>query len=184
MGLKPESDVGITEDIKMNIFERPELNKRIEHYSKISKVFALIGPKGVGKSTLVRHWLNTQNIKSIKWINLQSTFSLVELLSPIQKENSSLEATLEQYASQLNQYEAIVWDDFQHLPEKHLITLISFIKSLTNSPTQIILADEDHSIIKSELAFIVCAPLNEYETETYLRDFLNVKTTDSVQNII
>jgi GTPase SAR1 family protein len=168
----------------MNIFDRPELHQTIDHFARISKIFAVIGPKGVGKSTLIRHWFQKNGIQSIKWINLQSTFSLLELLAPIENSVTSLEVSLDQYANQISQYQVVVWDDFQNLAPKHLATIVSFIKTAQNLPLQIILADEDIQILKTEMPFLNCPPLSEQQTKEYIELFLKINVSKTISEIL
>jgi hypothetical protein len=160
----------------MKIFDRSELQIKLSHFAKISKFFALIGAKGVGKSTLIRHWLNSSNRNKSRWITLTSSISIFEKITTDNHTNSSLEEALEQFSQNWSQYDAIIWDDFHLLPNKHLFLLISFIKNSQLSPLHIFITDENLNALKIELPFILCEPLSETETKEYLVNFLEIKT--------
>lgn len=163
------------QNIVMKIFERIAIQNQIDHLAKIANLFAIIGAKGVGKTTLVRHWLKKNNFHKLLWINLSATISLLEKISINHKASSSLEEALEKFSQNWSQYDAIIWDDFQLLPNKQLLILIAFIKNSSSPPMHIIITDENLNTLKVEVPFLLCEPLTELETQDYLEKFLNLK---------
>lgn len=143
----------------------------LERKSADRRSLVIQGLRGVGKTRLVREWLQRSSLKARWYIaeNFQSPSALLDLpLDP----NVSLESAILEATKTWDSYKVIVWDDFHLLPISTRKLLIQYLSSSTHSMSHVFLSDEeltellraplDSSVLKLE-------PLNAQEIEEYIQ---------------
>ncbi len=169
----------------MQFFERPEIENNFKFSLERSNIFSVLGPKGVGKSTLIRSFLFKSHLQQpikFKWVTISNLVPLNEKLG-FPNENS-LEEALNLFSQNNNNYNYIVWDDVHLLPEPQLSILVSFLKNTFSTIKYILLSDENKNSIKLEVPFLVLEPLNEKECKDYINNFLSYSKNYEVSELL
>ena len=111
----------------------------LQRQMRLSRLILLTGLRGVGKTHLVRHFLQSQGIKFL-WFTAERFKDLPELLG---HPDTSVEAALEKGSERWRNHDLIVWDEIHLLPPSARRPLLSFLKNSPYLPTQIFLSDEE-----------------------------------------
>lgn len=149
----------------MKIFERRAEIEWLNKFSAWNRLLTVIGPKGVGKSTILRHWVGSQKIHA-RWFTCNHFLSLASLLGNAEL---SLEAALEHASPSWSDLDVVVWDDVHLLPQAARLTLFIFLKNLPTTCLHLIVSDE--SLLEEhgpEVPELFVSPLTEEEVERYL----------------
>lgn len=144
-----------------------------------------MGPKGVGKSTLIKLWVNNKNLSlsRVRWIAISPLSSLTEFLGD--ETGGSLEFALDRFAQSWDRFDYIIWDDLHHLSQKQLSLLVSFLKNSFSGPQQILISDENSSLLRLEVPVVMCEPFTANEVGSYVSEFLQIESVEpkAIENL-
>ena len=162
-----------------NSFSRIQIIEKVERAFRTGKSIGFLGPKGVGKSTLVKNWIQNKGLvkSQIRWITITSLRSMNEILEG--SANNSLELVLESFAEKWGVYEYIIWDEIHRLPLNQLSLLISFLKNCWDGPKHLLISDENISLLQVELPTVFCDTYSIEETQIYLKNVLKIESLNS-----
>lgn len=160
--------------VMMLFFKRPIYFEKITKAFRLSQVVSVLGPRGVGKSSLARHWVREQvsDLGKIRWISISSFSTLAEHIGS--QTETSIEQSLDHFSQAWDRYSYIVWDDLHHLPQKQQSLLVSYLKSVLSGPRHILISDENASFFQLETPVVMVDPLTVSELDSYIRDFLQI----------
>lgn len=111
----------------------------LQRQARLCRLILLTGVRGVGKTHLARHWLQTQGL-NFQWFTTERFKDLPEMLG---HPGLSNEAALEQAAARWRNCDLMVWDEVHLLAPNSRRQLLSFLHNSPYLPTQIFLSDEE-----------------------------------------
>lgn len=160
--------------------KRISLLEHIDRSLRLGLTVGVLGPKGVGKTSLVKCWLIERGLvpNRFRWIALSSMLSLSELLTG--DDSVPLEKALDNFSQAWTQYEFIIWDDVHKLPLKQLNILLSFLKNSLFGPKHFVISDEDFQVHHSDIPVVYCNGFSDAEIESYFRDILKLPLNNQI----
>lgn len=143
----------------------------LERESRWSSLIFLTGVKGIGKTTLIKEWIQKRTgEKKCVWLNISRYRDLPSLL---QNQGASPETALDQFLPTLKAADIVVWDDLHLLNPSAKKALLAFLQNTPLLPLQILLSDEeiDTHELDGNFGHRRLTAFSREETEQFLRSF-------------